>query len=84
MGLLAWIIMGLIVGAIAKSIMKQQGGWLSSLLVGVLGAIVGGWIGDVLPFGSGRMEFFSLWSWLLAILGAVVVLWVYGLIARRR
>ncbi len=76
--------MGVIVGAIAKSIMKQKGGWLSTLLVGIVGAIVGGWIGDILPFGSGRMEFFSLWSWLLAIAGAVLVLWVYGLLTKRR
>jgi uncharacterized membrane protein YeaQ/YmgE (transglycosylase-associated protein family) len=83
MGLIAWIIMGVIVGAIAKAIMKEGGGWLSTLVVGILGAVVGGWIGDILPFGSGRMQFFSLWSWLLAILGAVLVLWVYGLIRKK-
>jgi len=63
--------------------MKQGGGWLTTLLVGILGAVVGGWIGEILPFGSGRMEFFSLWSWLLAILGAVLVLWVYGLFSKK-
>lgn len=81
MGFIAWIIMGLVAGAIAKSIMKQDGGWVSSLVVGVLGGVVGGWIGDLLPFGSGSLQFFNLGSWLLAIVGAVVVLWVYGLIS---
>nr|NLI49040.1 GlsB/YeaQ/YmgE family stress response membrane protein [Propionibacterium sp.] len=86
MGILAWIVMGLIVGAIAKMIMGQGGGWLSSLLLGIAGAVVGGWIGDILPLGpnAGRMEFFSLWSWLLAIVGACVVIWVYRLVTRRR
>ncbi|MEA4943195.1 MAG: GlsB/YeaQ/YmgE family stress response membrane protein [Propionicimonas sp.] len=81
MGFIAWIIMGLIAGAIAKSIMKQDGNWVSSLVFGLLGGVVGGWIGDLLPFGSGgRLEFFSLGSWILAIVGATVVLWVYRLI----
>lgn len=85
MGFLAWIVMGLIVGSIAKAIMKQEGGWLSSLIFGVLGAIVGGWIGDFLPFGSGgRLAFFSVWSWILAIVGAVIVLWVYRLVTRNK
>ncbi|MEA5119225.1 MAG: GlsB/YeaQ/YmgE family stress response membrane protein [Propionicimonas sp.] len=73
MGFIAWIIMGLIAGAIAKSIMKQDGNWVSSLVFVLLGGVVGGWIGDLLPFGSsGRLEFFSLGSWILDIVGAVV------------
>jgi len=85
MGFIAWIIMGLIAGAIAKSLLNQSGGWVSSLVVGVVGAIVGGWIGDMLPFGSGQLHFFSLWSWLLAIGGSVLVLWLYTkFIAKKR
>ncbi len=84
MGFLAWIIMGLIAGAIAKSIMNVEGGWLSTLVVGVLGAIVGGWIGDLLPGGDGQLRFFSLWSWILAIAGALIVLWIYGKLSSRR
>lgn len=83
MGFIAWIIMGLIAGAIAKSIMKAEGGWLSTLVVGVLGAMVGGWIGDLLG-GNGQLHFFSLWSWILAVGGAVVVLWLYAMFAGRR
>ena len=82
MGFIAWIIMGLIAGAIAKSIMKQDGGWVSSLLIGIVGGVVGGWIGAAV-FDKGMTGFFSLWSWLLAIGGAVLVLWVYGLIKRK-
>lgn len=76
--------MGLIAGAIAKSLLNQPGGWVSSLLVGVGGAIVGGWIGDILPFGSGQLHFFSLWSWVLAIGGSVLVLWLYSKLTAKR
>ncbi len=83
MGILGWIVMGLVVGAIAKAITKSSGGWIFSLLVGLVGAVVGGWIG-VQFFGHNVNNFFSLWSWGLAIGGAVIVLWIYNLITRRR
>ena len=55
MGFIGWIILGLIVGAIVTAVMPDRvgGGWVTSLILGVVGAIVGGWIGDLL-FGSGR------------------------------
>ncbi len=83
MGFFAWIIMGLIAGAIAKSLLKQEGGWGSSLVVGVVGALVGGWIGDFV-FNKGVGSFFSLWSWALAIGGSVLVLWLYTKFSGRR
>ena len=83
MNFIAWIIMGLIAGAIAKSIMTANGGWVSSLVIGLIGGVVGGWIGSAV-FDRGVTGFFSLWSWLLAIGGSVLVLWIYNLIQRRR
>ncbi len=83
MGFIAWHLLGLIAGAIAKAIMKDGGGWVSSLIVGLIGAVVGGWIGSAV-FGEGVTSFFSLWSWILAIVGAVIVLWIYGMIVGRR
>ncbi len=84
MGFLGWIILGLIVGAIVKAVMPGRvgGGWVTSLVLGVVGAIVGGWIGDLL-FGGGRMEFWNLGSWLLAIVGGLVVAGIYGAITGR-
>lgn len=84
MGFFAFLILGLIAGAIAKAILpgRQGGGIFITLLLGVVGAILGGWIGSAL-FGVGINEFFSLSTWLLAIGGAIVVLLVYGLITRR-
>ena len=74
MGFLGWIILGLIVGAIVKAVMPGRvgGGWVTSPVLGVVGAVVGGWIGDLL-FGGGTMEFWNLGSWLLAIVGGLVV-----------
>ena len=75
--------MGLIAGTVAKSILKESGGWISSLVVGVVGATVGGWIGSAL-FDKSIGNFFSLWSWLLAIGGSVLVLWAYSMLTRRK
>lgn len=85
MGFLGFLLLGLIAGAIAKLILpgKQGGGWIVTLILGVVGALLGGWIGSAI-FGVGVDEFFSLSSWLLAIGGSVIVLLVYGLIAGRR
>ncbi|WP_430647820.1 GlsB/YeaQ/YmgE family stress response membrane protein [Agromyces sp. GXS1127] len=85
MSFLAFLILGLIAGAIAKLILpgKQGGGWLITLLLGVVGALLGGWLGSVL-FGVGLEEFWDLGTWLLAIGGAIIVLLIYGLIVGRR
>jgi len=85
MGFLGFLLLGLIAGAIAKLILpgKQGGGWFITLILGVVGAILGGWIGSAI-FGVGVDEFFSLSSWLLAIGGSVLVLLIYGAITGRR
>ena len=84
MGFIAFLILGLIAGAIAKAILpgRQGGGIFITLLLGVVGALLGGWIGGLL-FGTGINEFFSLSTWLLAIGGAIIVLLVYGMITKR-
>lgn len=85
MGFLAFLLLGLIAGAIAKAILpgKQRGGWISTLILGVIGAFVGGWIGSLLGLGSVD-EFFSIGTWLLAIGGSILVILVWGLITRKR
>jgi uncharacterized membrane protein YeaQ/YmgE (transglycosylase-associated protein family) len=84
LGFLAFLLLGLIAGAIAKLILpgKQGGGWLITLLLGVVGALLGGWLGSVL-FGVGLEEFWSIQTWLLAIGGAIIVLLIYGFIVSR-
>ncbi|MBT2550360.1 GlsB/YeaQ/YmgE family stress response membrane protein [Arthrobacter sp. ISL-65] len=84
MGILGFLLLGLIAGAIAKAILpgRQGGGWIVTLVLGVVGAILGGWIGSLI-FGGGLGDFFDLRTWLLSILGAVVVLLIYGAVTRR-
>lgn len=85
MGFIGWIVLGLIAGAIAKAIKpgEQGGGWLATLLLGVVGAVVGGWIGSAL-FHVNISEFWSLSTWLLAIGGSLVVLVIWGLLTRKK
>ena len=83
MSFLAFLILGLIAGAIAKLILpgRQGGGWFITLLLGVVGALLGGWIGSLI-FGVGLEEFWDLGTWLLAIAGSIIVLLIWGLVTR--
>lgn len=85
MSFIAFLILGLIVGAIAKAILpgRQRGGILITMLLGVVGALIGGWIGGAI-FGVGLENFWSLQTWLVAIVGSLVVLGIYGAVVRRR
>lgn len=85
MGWLSFIILGLIAGAIAKLILpgKQGGGWIATLLLGVVGALIGGWLAGLL-FNIGYDDFWSIQSWLIAIVGALVVLLIWGFITKGR
>lgn len=85
MSWLAFILLGLIAGAIAKLILpgRQGGGWVATLILGVVGALIGGWLAGLL-FNIGYEEFFSIQSWLIAIIGAIIVLLIWGAITRGR
>ena len=82
MGILSWILMGLIVGVLAKMIMPgtDPGGFIITIVLGVAGAFVGGYLGSAL--GLGAVTGFNLGSLLLAIGGAVLLLIVYRVIKR--
>lgn len=84
MGFLGFLLLGLLAGAIAKMILpgRQGGGWLATLLLGVIGAVVGGWLGSIL-FDASLENFFSLQTWALAIGGSLVVLVIYGALTGR-
>ncbi|MBF0816015.1 GlsB/YeaQ/YmgE family stress response membrane protein [Microbacterium paludicola] len=84
MGFIAFIILGLIAGAIAKAILpgRQGGGWIATLILGVVGALLGGWLGGLI-FDANLEGFFDITTWLLAIGGAIIVLLIWGLITGR-
>ena len=79
MGFLAFLLLGLIAGSIAKLILpgRQNGGWFATLILGVVGAMLGGWLGSVL-FNAPLEEFFSIQTWLVAIGGSLILLLIYG------
>jgi len=82
MGILAWILFGLVVGIIAKLLMpgRDPGGFIVTILLGIAGALVGGFAGRAMGFyaeneGAG---------WLMSILGAIILLALYRMMVRRR
>jgi len=81
MGLLSWIGVGLVAGIIAKMIMGDRFGWIVTILLGIVGALVGGWVSSML--GGPGVSGFDIVSILVAAGGAVIVLFVLGLISRR-
>jgi uncharacterized membrane protein YeaQ/YmgE (transglycosylase-associated protein family) len=85
MGILGWIILGLLAGAIAKAIMPgdDPGGIIVTTIIGIVGAIVGGLIASAVGIGD-IDEFFDLGTWLLAIGGSLLVLLAYRAIVGRR
>jgi len=82
MGIFSWIILGLIVGIIAKFIMpgKDPGGFFITIVLGIAGAFVGGFIGSALGFGS--VAGFDIRSLLLAVGGAILLLAIYRVIKK--
>jgi uncharacterized membrane protein YeaQ/YmgE (transglycosylase-associated protein family) len=84
MGIIAFIILGLIAGAIAKAVWKgeEPGGLLGTLAVGVVGALMGGIIASAAGLG-GLGSFFSLSTWLIAIGGALLFLFLFNLVVNR-
>ena len=83
MSIIGWIVLGLIAGAIAKAILPgtQGGGWIVTIILGIVGALLGGFLGSVL-FNVNIQNFWSIQTWLLAIGGSIVVLLIYGLVTR--
>ena len=82
-GLLCWLLFGLVAGVLAKWIMpgKGPGGIILTILLGIGGALVGGFIGHAL--GLGDMSVFDIRSMALAVGGAVLLLFVYGWLQKR-
>ena len=82
MGIVAWLIFGAIVGWLASMLMHQPEGLLMDIIVGIVGAFVGGWLSAVLGIGHGVTSFFDLGSWLVALLGAIVLLAIVNFLRR--
>lgn len=83
MSLLAWIVLGLVAGFIGSKVVNNTGeGVLVDILLGVVGAVVGGFLFN--QFGQPGVSGLNLYSLLVAVVGAVVVLWLYHAVMGRR
>ena len=83
MGIIGWIVLGLLAGLIARALLpgEQPGGIIVTTLVGVAGALIAGFIAQAIGFGDPIDEFFDWSTWIAAIIGAVVLLLIWQAIA---
>ena len=83
MGILSWVILGLIVGVIAKVIMpgKDPGGFIITIILGIAGAFIGGFIASRIGFGT--VTGFDIRSLLIAVAGSVLLLIVYRMVKKK-
>lgn len=82
MNLLSTILVGLVAGLLASWIMKAKTGVLVDIILGIVGGVVGGWISSLFT-GANLMSGFNLTSIIVALIGAIVVIFVYRLIKRK-
>ena len=83
MGIIAWIVLGLIAGFIGSKIVNHTGsGIIMDIVLGVVGALVGGFLFSI--FGATGVTGFNIYSMIVAVVGAVVVLWIYHALVGRR
>jgi uncharacterized membrane protein YeaQ/YmgE (transglycosylase-associated protein family) len=85
MGIIGWILLGLLAGIIAKAVLPgdDPGGIIVTTLIGIAGALLGGLIARALDLGDPIDEFFDLSTWIAAIIGAIVLLLIYRLVVGR-
>jgi len=86
MGIIAFIILGLLAGLIAKAVLPgdDPGGFIVTAIVGIVGAILGGFLAQALFNADPLDEFFDISTWLTAIVGAIVLLLIYRMVLGRR
>jgi uncharacterized membrane protein YeaQ/YmgE (transglycosylase-associated protein family) len=83
MGIISWIILGLIAGSIGSKIVDRQGqGFWLDIVLGIIGALVGGFLFDL--FGATGVTGLNIYSMIVAIIGAIVVLLIYNAVMGRR
>lgn len=84
MGIIAWIVLGLVVGLIADRIMGSPHGLIVTTVIGIVGALLGGWIADKVFHVENIQGFFNISTWITAILGAIVLLGAVELATGKR
>lgn len=84
MGIIAWIILGLIVGVIAKYVFpgNENLGWAWTIVLGIIGSIVGGWVAGLVGLGA-EGGAFSIGNLIISVVGALIVLFIYSAIVKK-
>jgi uncharacterized membrane protein YeaQ/YmgE (transglycosylase-associated protein family) len=86
MGIIAFIILGLLAGMIAKALLPgdDPGGFIVTTIIGIVGALLGGFLAGVLFDADPMDEFFDISTWLTAIVGSIILLLIYRMVVGRR
>jgi uncharacterized membrane protein YeaQ/YmgE (transglycosylase-associated protein family) len=86
MGIIGWVVLGFLAGLISKAIMPgdERGGFIVTTLLGIGGALLGGFLATALGLGDPIDAFFDLSTWLAAVGGALVIIFLWNMIRERR
>jgi uncharacterized membrane protein YeaQ/YmgE (transglycosylase-associated protein family) len=86
MGIIAWIVLGLLAGLLANLLIpgKRQQGLIITCIIGIVGALLGGWVASKVFHVHSLNGFFHLSTWITAVVGAAVLLLIYHMVTRRR
>ena len=86
MGILGWILLGIVAGVIAKALLpgNDPGGAIVTVIIGIVGALLGGFLARALGLGDPIDEFFDVSTWIAAIIGSIILLVIYRAVTGRR
>ena len=86
MGIIGWIVLGFLAGLLAKRLMPgaERVGFILTTLLGIGGALLGGFVATALGLGDSIDEFFDISTWIAAVAGALLILFIWNAIANRR
>jgi uncharacterized membrane protein YeaQ/YmgE (transglycosylase-associated protein family) len=86
MGIIGWILLGIVGGVIAKALLpgNDPGGLIITIIIGIVGALLGGFLARALGLGDPIDEFFDVSTWLAAIIGSMILLVIYRAVTGRR
>jgi uncharacterized membrane protein YeaQ/YmgE (transglycosylase-associated protein family) len=86
MGIIAWVVLGAVAGWIASMIVgtDREQGWIMNIVLGIVGALVGGFLLDLLTGDDLDFAFFDLSTWIAAIVGGIIVAWAFAALTGRK
>ncbi len=83
MGIIAWIVLGAIAGLIAESLLGRRTGVIMACVIGIIGALLGGFLAQAIFHVHSLNSFFNVSTWVTAIVGSIILVWLVGLVGGR-